>query len=280
MPTYAQLQTEPVWGAQFTPPALKRCADRLGAHFGVPVWIGGDNEHVYGRHRSRNWCLTSRFCTNRAYGTTDARDKRGDGNWYRAGDVALKGQPLWDACRRLDAAVRAGRLPGLAEWFGTYDGKTVVGWFEGKASTSDASHLTHLHFGVWTEVANDDAFMGRLFAVITGTEEDDMTPEQEQMLREVHSHMKATDQRVREVLVAGSAEYDDLGQGKTRPWQVAALKDIQRKTATPPTVDVAALAKALLADPDFKAALAQAAKSGAAGALDGAKVTSTITAGK
>ncbi len=173
MPTYLQLQQEPVWGAQYVSPVMN--AGLLGplrVFYGLgPSAVGaaGDNNHLYGRHRSYNWDKTSIYCTNRAYGTTAPQDQLGDKNWYRAVDVGIQGQLLWDASHRMDALARSGSCPGLAEWFGTFDGQRVVGWFEGKPSTSDSSHLFHLHVGVWNKYANDAATMQQLYATITGT---------------------------------------------------------------------------------------------------------------
>lgn len=172
MPSYDALRVEAVWRAQYVPPNLDqlliqplRTFYKLGADaIGAP----GDNNHLYGRHRSANWDRTSSYCTNPSYGTTDGRDKQGDQDWYRAVDVGITGPPLYDACRRLDVAVRAGLLPGVAEWFGTFDGKTVVGWYEGHASSSDSSHLTHCHVGLWNQYANDPATLRVVLAVLTG----------------------------------------------------------------------------------------------------------------
>jgi hypothetical protein len=143
----------------------------LRAFYGLgPASIGsaGDNNHLYGRHRSYSWDKTSRYCTNRAYGTTNALDQGGDHDWYRAADVGITGQTLFDASRRMDALARSGACPGLAEWFGTFDGSTVVGWFEGAPSTSDDSHLFHLHVGIWNSFANDAAVMTQLYNTIVG----------------------------------------------------------------------------------------------------------------
>jgi hypothetical protein len=185
VPSYAELQTEAVWRTQFVPQALhEHLIVPLRNHYGLgPISIGapGDNNHLYGRHRSRNWALISRFCTNRSYGTTHAKDQAGNGDWYRAIDFGITGQPLYDACRRLDAAVRAGQLPGVAEWFGTFDGRTVVGWYQGRPSSSDSSHLTHGHVGLWNESANDPELMKQLFAVITGTAPPPTTVEDDDM---------------------------------------------------------------------------------------------------
>lgn len=181
MATYAELAREPAYRAEFVPPNMNRyLLDPLRAYYQMgPALIGakGDNRHLKGRHRSRNWCLTSAFCTNRSYGTRDARDKEGNGDWLRGNDIGITDATLYAACRRLDAAVRAGRLPGVAEWFGTFDGRTVVGWFEGRPSSSDSSHLWHLHVGWWTGSANDAAQMALAYQIITGTEQGEEDPD-------------------------------------------------------------------------------------------------------
>lgn len=171
MPTYAELAAEPWWGAEFEPPALARFNARLRAHYGhtkAQTGSKGDNRHLRGRHRSINWALNSTFCTNRSYGTVDARDRRGNWNALRATDIAITGTDLRAASTRLDAAVRGGKLLGLAEWFGTKDGLSVVGWYEGHPSTSSSSHLSHLHLGVFTEHADDTELFDLLFDTITG----------------------------------------------------------------------------------------------------------------
>jgi hypothetical protein len=150
------------------------------------VGAAGDNNHLYGRHRSYAWARASQFCTNRNYGTTDARDQGGNRNWYRAADVGITGQTLFDASRRMDALVRSGGAPGVAEWFGTFDGQTVVGWYQGGPSSSDSSHLFHFHVGFWNESANDAALMQLVYATITGTEPTsppDMRPRRNAMFR-------------------------------------------------------------------------------------------------
>lgn len=173
MPTYAELAAEPVWGEQITPPnMLALLVEPLRVFYQMgPTLIGapGDNRHLRGRHRSRDWDLTSIYCTNRTYSTTDARDRDGDGAWYRAVDIGITGATLQAACRRLDALVRSGGDGGrVAEWFGTVNGIDVVGWFEGHASSSDTSHLKHLHVGAWTRYANDPELMTLLYQTIIG----------------------------------------------------------------------------------------------------------------
>lgn len=171
--SYDTLDNEAAWRDEYEPPALAAHNTRLRAHYSLSksdCGSKGDNRHLKGRHRSYRWCTTSAYCTNRSYGTTAARDKRGDPNALRATDVGLTGQRLRDATARLLAAKRAGRLAGLAEFFGTVDGVNVVGWFEGHEATSDDSHLYHLHNGYWGDAVNDPAFLAELFDTITGAD--------------------------------------------------------------------------------------------------------------
>lgn len=175
MATYAQLEREPAWSAEYEPPALAAFNGGLRARFGLSrseCGSKGDNRHLHGRHRSRRWCLTSVFCDDRDYGTVDSRDKSGPADALRATDVGITGAALRGATARLLAAKRAGRLPQLAEFFGTVDGTTVTGWFEGRQSSSDSSHLYHLHLGYWTASTDDAVFFAELFDLITGDDMD------------------------------------------------------------------------------------------------------------
>lgn len=186
MPTYAQLAREPQWLAEFEAGAHAAFNERLRKHYGhtrSQTGSKGDNRHLEGRHRSRNWALNSRYCTDRSYGTRDPRDRAGNGDWLRATDVGITGAEHRAASKRLDTAVRAGQLPAVAEWFGSFDGRTVVGWFEGQPGTSDISHLRHLHVGLWNQFCNHVTQLRLLGDVITGAkpaptpppiEEDDM----------------------------------------------------------------------------------------------------------
>lgn len=175
MATYVQLESEVWWRQEYEPPALRDFNDSLRAFFGMgrsEIGSKGDNNHMRGRHRSMAWALNSIYCTDRTYGTRDARDKSGDPNALRATDVGITGQTLYAASARLDRAVRAGLLPCVAEWFGTVDGKTVIGWYEGHPSSSDDSHLYHLHVGLWTSYATNAEQLRLLATVITKGSDD------------------------------------------------------------------------------------------------------------
>ena len=182
MPSYLQLQAEVWWGREYQPPTLAALCDGLRSHFAVgPEAIGskGDNNHLYGYHRSRAWILNSGYS---AYGTGDysvqaAADRQGDSDWLCAVDINPGSvDKLIAMCQRLDAAVRAGRCPQLREWYGNVDGDQVVdGWdlLRGRAATSDSSHLWHLHLSFLRGRAGDDH--STLYAILTG---DDVTPDE------------------------------------------------------------------------------------------------------
>lgn len=176
MPSYLELAKEPAWGAEFAPPNLNLFYQQLRQFYGLgPAAIGGkgDNRHLSGYHRSRRWIKESIYCTNRTYSVTRTEDRGGDDNWLAALDATIPAQQLHDACHRLDAAVRAGQLPQVAQWFGTFDGETVVGWSYGQPAKSDDSHLFHLHISFYRSLANADET--QLYGILTGTSEGDDT---------------------------------------------------------------------------------------------------------
>ncbi len=180
MPTYAELETEAVYRNELVGPALSAFGVRCRNHFGVGAdafGTKGNNLHLTGRHRSPEWVRLSRFCTRRNYGTTDPRDTRGNQRLIRAFDLSLPRTVLFDVSRNLDAACRDGRAYMLAEYYGDMGDDSVVdGWFEGHDSTSDNSHKTHAHGGLWTIYADDAGALGDLFDIMIGTptKEDDM----------------------------------------------------------------------------------------------------------
>lgn len=194
MVTTAQLETEPAYLAEKVSAAMTACVQRWQSHWHVGwavIGCKGDNRHLRGRHRSRNWTRTSQYCTDRGYGDTDPRDHNAPaeyGDYLRAFDIdGMPATERYAFTRALDTAVRAGRLPCVAEWFGTFDGTTVVGWFQGHPSSSDSSHLEHTHIGIWTSSVTDAAQIDLLCQIILGEDEQDMTPEQANQLAEVHS---------------------------------------------------------------------------------------------
>lgn len=177
MPTYDQLDNEAAWRAEFAAPALQALSDRLRRHWpGAEIGIRGDNKHLSGYHRSRRWIKESSFCTNRSYSVsrTSGDKSGGDPNWACAIDFGgIPQSELHAVCKRLDAAVRAGRLEKITEWYGNFgDDGRVDGYdnISNRLASSDSSHLTHLHMSFDRGRANEDH--SDLLAIMIG---DDMS---------------------------------------------------------------------------------------------------------
>lgn len=175
MPSDVQLQSEVWWMREYQPPSIARLCDQMREYFGVsPNALGskGDNNHLYGYHRSRAWILSSVWSAYRDndYSVEAGADQAGDENWlcaidFTPGDAAA----MITVCQRLDTAVRAGLCPQLREWYGNVDGDQYVdGWdlLADRAATSDSSHLWHLHMSFLRGHAGDDH--SNLFAILTG----------------------------------------------------------------------------------------------------------------
>ena len=108
MPTLAQLQAEPVWTREFTPPSIVALGKAVRAHFGLSAYdIGtkGDQHHLRGYHRSRAWVLGSKYSTNRTYSVTETPGNRTGGNdaWVCALDISAPPNILLPMCRRRGA---------------------------------------------------------------------------------------------------------------------------------------------------------------------------------
>lgn len=162
MPSYGQLDDEAAWREEFAPQGLVSLSSKLKSHWpDAGIWIRGDNEHLSGYHRSRRWIQESAYCENHSYSVSRTSGDRSGGNqnWSCAMDVALDATNLQAACRRLDAACRAGALEKITEWFGNLgNGGGVDGWdnISNRSATADSSHLTHLHMSFDRGRANED----------------------------------------------------------------------------------------------------------------------------
>lgn len=167
--------------AEVIPDSLRALGDQLATFFGVSVdnvGMKGNPEHRRGYHRSRRFLVSSPYSHDRHYSVTDAPGNAGgDPNWICALDIKLPAPDLIAMCKRLDVAVRAGKLEKLAEWFGNDDGDNRVdGWdnIRNVVASSDPSHLWHAHLGLIRARAGEDH--SDLFAILTGQEqqEDDV----------------------------------------------------------------------------------------------------------
>lgn len=174
MATLAQLQAEPWWSRETIPPALAKLRSRLLNHWALPssaIGIKGDYRHLRGYHRSREWVKNSRYATNRSYSVSETPGNRagGDSRWIAAMDITLPRDVLLAVCRRLDSAVRSGKLEKVTEWYGNLNGDTRVDGYDNirdRVASSDTSHLWHLHISFDRGRVNEDHT--DLFNILTG----------------------------------------------------------------------------------------------------------------
>lgn len=178
MPTLAQLQAESWWVREIVTPELNWLADELCRRTGRPrVAAGtkGDQNHLRGAHRSQEWILNSRYCTDRRYtvqsGLTaeQARHIAGFDFTPAAWGSATNRKLMVEQTGRLVAALRAGQLSGVLEVIGTLDGKTVYGIAaDGTRFSADSSHLDHWHLTFDRRRLRDRALMERVLKVALG----------------------------------------------------------------------------------------------------------------
>jgi Putative peptidoglycan binding domain len=154
MLTYAQLRAEQVWRDQIEPPELKRLRVDLEKYFDpskTNIGTMGDNRHVRGYHRSRNWIVGSRFCRDRSYSTTETEGNRvgGDGDWVSAIDLVIGEARARAVAHRVDIARGRGQIRYVREILLERDP-----W--------------HVHLSLDRAYANSNH--DQLFRVITGVE--------------------------------------------------------------------------------------------------------------
>lgn len=179
MVTYAQLQAESYWGREIQPAPLVQLGNRLCAAFDRPrtaFGIKGDNRHLNGSHRSQEWILKSRYCTNRTYtvqsGLTAHQARLLAGFDFNPGSEAR----MVAICKRLDVAVRAGRLEQVLAWYGNDDGDNIVDGYDNirnRIASSDASHLWHLHLTCDRKLVENEAAIREIGDVLLNEQEEE-----------------------------------------------------------------------------------------------------------
>ncbi|WP_328339563.1 hypothetical protein [Micromonospora sp. NBC_00421] len=227
MPTEAQLKAEPYWGREFVTPEVDWLGDELCRRTGRPrVAFGskGDNAHLRGAHRSQEWIKRSRYCTNRTYtvqsGLTVEQERHIAGVDFTPGSAAA----MIAQCKRILAAMKAGKLDEVREFYGNVDGDQVVdGWdnVRDQAASSDSSHLWHWHLSLDRRHCRNRQLMERILAIALGTPEEapDMTPEQGKQLDRIETMLKRPDGReaVGALYQRTTRGYDDNGVKATHP---------------------------------------------------------------
>jgi hypothetical protein len=257
MPTEAQLESEYWWIAETTPPSINTLANELAAHYGVSrnkFGIRGDIHHLSGYHRSRAWILNSKYCTDRNYSVSRTTGDHGGGRSSDccALDIQVPSAQLAAMCKRLDVAVRAGRLEKVTEWYGTFGNDDRVDGYDNianRVATSDSSHLWHLHISFDRGAARNSHT--DLFNVLTG--KGAMTPAEE---RDHLAHQIATTFRAMAILGNHEkATFHIPGEAKDRVevnglrLAIAAL-DAKVTSLGDPAQIAAAVARAIVSDPN------------------------------
>src|SRR6185312_3552057 len=99
---------------------------------------------------------------------TSGNRKPWNGDALCAVDATIPLPALIAACKRLDEEIRAGRLEKVVEWFGTFDGRVVVGYnnVRNTNASADSSHLFHLHMGFDRGRVNENH--DDLYDILTG----------------------------------------------------------------------------------------------------------------
>lgn len=179
MPTLAQLQAESWWGREVVTEDLAWLGDEMCRLTGQPASAAGDKgnaSHLRGSHRSQEWIINSAYCTSRSYtvqsGLTAEQLRHIAGYDWTPGvwGTAENRRRMVVYSGRVIAAMKAGLLPEVREFFGTLDGVTVTGWSNvtNRAVSSDDSHLDHGHTGFDRRQMRNRALMERYVAIAMG----------------------------------------------------------------------------------------------------------------
>lgn len=226
MATYAQLQSESWWGREIRTEELRWLGDELCRRTNQPRTAAGDKGdrfHLNGAHRSQEWIKRSVFCTNRTYtvqsGLTAEQERHIGGFDFTPGSVA----EMIAQCRRLLAALRAGRLEEVLEFYGNVDGDRVVdGWnnLRDQAATSDSSHLWHWHLTIDRRKLKDRRLMERILALALGTAAPPTKEDKVELSSEdVQAIAKATvDEMVRRKISKLTGDAPEIGIGSALSW--------------------------------------------------------------
>lgn len=257
MPTYEQLRAESWWGREIVTAELDWLGDELCLRSGRPRTAAGskgDNRHLAGGHRSQEWILHSRWCTDRDYTVQEgltaeqARHVAAEdfipGPWGTTANrrlmVAQTGR-LWRAAGR-------GELDGVTQVLGTLDGRRAVGLnvLSGATFWVDSSHLDHWHLTFDRRRLTDRALMERIVDIALSEEDDmgalyDKWPEE--WGNDPDGQERSPAQWMRDTahaLIWGTAAWFKTGPLKDvpKPWIVTKLDSIDEKVSVPAPIEL------------------------------------------
>lgn len=261
MPTLAQLRTEQWWDREVVTPAMDWLGDELCRRTGRPrtaAGTKGDRAHLRGAHRSQEWILRSRYCTDRNYrvqpGLTAEQMRWVSGFDFTPGSVP----EMIAQSKRLAAAMKAAQLDEVLEFFGNVNGDRVVdGWdnLRDRAARSDRSHLWHWHLSIDRRHCDNRELMKRILAIALGGTpdlEDEMSAQAESQINSLFDGMfNGGNSMGRSVDPDGSGARTTSNSLVAKlDYVLARLDALEKRLAEPvqATVDPAAVAVALPAE--------------------------------
>jgi hypothetical protein len=174
MATEAELVAETWWGREVITPELRTLCQEICRRTNRPLVAAGtkgDRFHLNGAHRSQEWLRNSRFCTSRTY-TVQMGISREQARHVAGFDFTPgSGRAMIAQSTRLLAAMKAGRLEEVREFYGNIDGnRTVDGWnnLRDRPASADDTHLWHWHLSIDRRKLRDGALMERILATALG----------------------------------------------------------------------------------------------------------------
>ena len=178
--------------------AIQHLYNRLRTEAYPTAQMGGIYANKPGYHNKRDALPSS------DYSVQQPDDQAGSGQNASGLDITLNPADMRHLTQRLIDLTHAAdpRIQVMREFFGTQDGHTVTGRDVRtmRVITSDPSHTWHVHASLFRRWAGDHTAMDALAGAIIGTnQEDDMTPDQDALLREIFNLVTWTNQRTADV---------------------------------------------------------------------------------
>lgn len=174
MPTLTQLRSEPWWNREIVTDEARWFQHELCRRTGRPLdafGCKGNTAHLNGGHRSQEWILHSRYCTSRTYtvqsGLTAEQARYNSAIDFTPGST----RAMIEQCNRIYAAMRAGQLEEVREFYGNINGDKIVDGFNNVANrpaSADSSHLWHWHIGIDRRLMGSLPTMEKILAVVLG----------------------------------------------------------------------------------------------------------------
>jgi hypothetical protein len=155
--------------------------------------LGGILAYKRGYHAPREWLQTHGYTSDYSY-TQFAVDREGPADEPSAIDWTFPGTAIAKYAKRLLAAGRAGRGGDprtlyMREFFGQADiDSEVEGWdfAKNRTSTSDSSHLWHIHISVHRKYVMDPTAMRAILSILSGQPLDEWRRDQMRDLQFQH----------------------------------------------------------------------------------------------